>query len=119
MEAGSLRARFPGTGQEGTAERSAGGDSLGYHAERVWPETRTPSSLRSMIYTPLLPPLTFEGDSASTSASAARESLRTWVEAALPIARGRAQLISRMRAALESGDDQTALALAREVAGLL
>ena len=72
-----------------------------------------------MIYTPLLPPPTSEGDTASPPAAAARESLRTWVEAALPIARGRAQLISRMRTALESGDDQTALALAREVAGLL
>jgi len=72
-----------------------------------------------MIYTPLLPPPTSERDAASPPVAAARESLRTWVEAALPIARERAQLISRMRAALESGDDQTALALAREVAGLL
>ena len=72
-----------------------------------------------MIYTPLLPPPTSEVDTASPPAAAARESLRTWVEAALPIARERAQLISRMRAALESGDDQTALVLAREVAGLL
>lgn len=74
---------------------------------------------RSMIYTPLLPPPTSEGDTAHPSDRAARESLRMWVQAALPIARGRAQLISRMRAALEAGDDQTALALAREVAGLL
>jgi hypothetical protein len=74
---------------------------------------------QSMIYTPLLPPPTSEGDTARPSNLAARESLRMWVQAALPIARGRAQLISRMRAALEAGDDQTALALAREVAGLL
>ncbi|HEU4454445.1 MAG TPA: hypothetical protein VFR81_15360 [Longimicrobium sp.] len=67
---------------------------------------------------PLLPPPANDGATSDAPAPAAREALRTWVEAALPIARGRARLISRMRAALESGDDQTALALAREVAGL-
>jgi hypothetical protein len=72
-----------------------------------------------MTYTPLLPAPTRDGETEDSTAPAAREALRTWVEAALPLARGRAQLISRMRTALEAGDDQTALALAREVAGLL
>jgi hypothetical protein len=53
-----------------------------------------------------------------TRSSAEAVGLRTMVEVALPIARARAQLIRRMRTALECGDDRTALALAREVAGL-
>lgn len=40
------------------------------------------------------------------------------VEAALPIARHRAHLMGKLRRALETGDNQAALTLAREVTGL-
>lgn len=59
-----------------------------------------------------------ESSASSHAAVGAREALRMMVEVALPVARQRAHLVEKLRAALETGDNQAALTLAREVAGL-
>jgi hypothetical protein len=47
-----------------------------------------------------------------------RDALRRTIEAALPIARERASLVSEMRAALQRGDESLALVLAYQLAGV-
>lgn len=47
-----------------------------------------------------------------------REQLRRAVEAALPEALGRAQLLGEIRGALEKGDDAAAILLMRRYCGL-
>jgi hypothetical protein len=46
------------------------------------------------------------------------DALRRMVEAALPVARARAELIGELRSALLERDDASALALARRVCGI-
>lgn len=54
----------------------------------------------------------------ATGEAVAADALRRMVEAALPVARARAELIGELRSALLKRDDTAALALARRVCGI-